>query len=551
MSQLDQAKKEAKRLFNLAKANQENSSYLNIENLSKSREILSLINGYKNWHEYEEVLKRKDFMFDKIDKNSINKENKIIIENQKYYIQDIVFNTIINPTINNTSLVVEKEHKNIIMGRKKEKSFFDSKEKKWILNQYPMLITGSTGAGKTETLLSMASQYIENQEGVIYFEGRGDYIVYTKLFSYATQCNRLNDLYCLNFMNGNRDVFGESINKNNPETISHSIDPINPMLGSDQYFNRFFGRLGIIIHSILKEISHENQLMDMQSLESILMLNNLIKWHKENKFNTKEISDYLIEIGLSLESDNDEDDFNDALLKHAINSHDAYETVKLFKSFSYMFKLDCSINMERIFLERKILVVLLPALEKSTIELSQLGAMIASQIKYIEEKYQRYNTHFQNIIIDEFTYFVDCFKEVKINISKNNYIFGCQDYYLNNDIFNYILNNVKTNVIMKSCDKEIHNKIKLDLINNLDDFPKLKYYRKSKSFIQNLSLELTDLSEGQAYILSRNYEKNDENIINNDYKYYCEYIDCEYIPAKRQNKIWLVKHPKPLIYIKE
>mgnify|MGYP000577589061 CR=1 FL=1 len=39
-----------------------------LENLSKSREILSLVNGYKDWHEYEEVLKRKDFIFDKIDK---------------------------------------------------------------------------------------------------------------------------------------------------------------------------------------------------------------------------------------------------------------------------------------------------------------------------------------------------------------------------------------------------------------------------------------------------------------------------------------------------
>jgi len=74
MSQLDQAKKEAKRLFNMAKASQSNE--IVIENLSKSREILSVINGYKNWHEYEEVLKRKDFMLNVIDKNSENKNQK-------------------------------------------------------------------------------------------------------------------------------------------------------------------------------------------------------------------------------------------------------------------------------------------------------------------------------------------------------------------------------------------------------------------------------------------------------------------------------------------
>ena len=64
MSQLDQAKKEAKRLFNLAKANQEKNQSqeieLSIPKLSSAREIVAVMNGYKNWHDYEEVLKRKD-----------------------------------------------------------------------------------------------------------------------------------------------------------------------------------------------------------------------------------------------------------------------------------------------------------------------------------------------------------------------------------------------------------------------------------------------------------------------------------------------------------
>lgn len=558
MSQLDQAKKEAKRLFNLAKANQENNtttsiSVLNnsitIDNLSKAKEILSLINGYKSWHEYEEVLRRKDFMFDKVDKATLNKENKEIFNNQKYYIQDIGFNTIINPTLPQTALVVEKEHKKIIMGRVKEKKLFETQEKKWLINQYPMLITGSTGAGKTETLLSMASQYIENQEGLIYIDGKCDNVIYSKIFSYASKYNRLNDLFCLNFMTGNRDVFGE-MNNNNPEVVSHSIDPINPMLGSEEYFNNFFGRFGVIIHSILKELHQKNQLMDIQSLESIIMLNNLITWNKDKTFQNKEITEYLIEIGLSLEDNNDEEDFNEALLKHATLANTAYETISLFKTYSYLFRLDCSINMEKIFLERKILLVLLPALEKSTMILSKLGTLITSQIKHIEEKYQKYNTHFQNLIIDEFTYFADNLKTLNLNWSKNNYIFGCMDYG-NNEIFNYVLNNVKTHTIMKICDSNLHNKIKLDLINNLEDFPKIKYRDKKVSFIKNFSDELRELREGQAYILSKNVEKNNEDIINNEVKYYCQYITCEYIPAKKEKQIWLVKHSKPIFYIQK
>lgn len=559
MSQLDQAKKEAKRLFNLAKANAEsqnntdnNNNYLVVENLSKSREILSHINGYKNWHEYEEVLKRKDFLYNKVDKNTKNKENKIILNNLKDYIEDISFNTIINPVVNNHSkLIIEKEHTPIIIGRQKEKKLFETKEKKWVLNNYPVLWTGSTGAGKTETLLSMSSQYIENNEGVIYFDGKGESVLYSKMFGYAEKTSRLNDLYCLNFMTGSRNWQSEINNER--ETLSHSIDPINPMLGCDQYFSTFFGRFGNIVHSILKDLHKKDQLMDTQSLKSILMLNNLLQWYKDKKFNTPEIADYLVEIGLSLDNDNDEEDFNEALEKHAFLAHTAYETVKLFEQYGYVFKIDCSVNMEKIFLERKILVVLLPALEKSTFELANLGTLLVMQIKYIEEKYQKYKTHFQNIIIDEFNYFADCLVGMNLKNTKNNYIFGCYSYYyrIGNEIFEYVINNANTMVIMKNEDPHIHTKIKLDILDNMEEMPKLKWGYNKGNFTHNFMHALKDQREGQAYVLGRNSQKAGEDVINNDYKYYCESLLCEYIPAKKPKRIWLVDHPKPLIYIKE
>ena len=550
MSVLDQAKKEAKRLFNLAKANSEINPphVIEIDNLSKAREIVSFINGYKNWHEYEEVLKRKDVIFGKVDKVAENKISKEIYDNLKYYIGDIEFNKIANPVINNNILIIPQDHKNIILGRNKEKTLFDKKEKKWILNNYPLLVTGSTGSGKTEILLSMASQYIDNNEGIIYMDGRGDAVLYSKIFSYAKEKNRLSDLYCLNFMTGGREAFGET---NTPEKLSHTIDPINPMLGNNEYFDIFFGRIGIIVHDILKELHGKKQLMDTQSLESILMLNNLINWTKEKTFFTPTIKEYLLEIGLKIGEENDEEDFNSALEKHGVNAHRAFETVKLLQNYRYMFKVDCSLNMERIFLERKLLLVLLPALEKSTVEIADLGSLIASQIKHIDQKYSEYKKHFQNIILDEFGYYLNCFDNLNLSQTKNNYIFACQDYGYNNNIFNYVVNNAKTYVIMKKECSDFPDKIKLDLINNLDVFPKLSN-KTNQPFIKNFSRELRELREGQAYVLSYNSERTDDvGIINNQYKYYCEYIHCEYIPSKRQKELWLVQHPRPVIYTKE
>lgn len=535
MSQLDQAKKESKRLYNLAKSNNNN---IYIENLSKSREILSYINGYKDWHEYEEVLKRKDFLDGKIDRNTENKNNKKIFQNISYYIQDIPFKNILNTNLNYSNLVVEKKHIPIILGGKKEKSLFEKTEKKWLLNNYPMLVSGATGSGKSEVLLSISSQYIKNNEGLIYIDGKGDNLIYYKIFSYMFENNSINNLYCLNF-----NSYKEQLN--NDKIITHSIDPINPMIGNDDYFNIFFGRFGIIIHEILKEIHQKNQLMDIESLESCLMINNLIEWNKNNKFITTIIKEYLIEIGIS-EDDNTEEEYNSALLNHSKNSEKAFHIVNLIKNYPEVFKINCSVNMERIFLERKSLVVLLPALEKSPEDLNNLGELIVYQIKYIDEKYQNYNIHFQNIILDEFLYYSNVLYNMNLKKTKNNYLFAIQSFdYRNNNILDYIMLNVNTTVLMKTYDNSIHNKIKLDLV-NLNEFPKLTRHI-NYSFIKDFHITLRDFGPGEAYVISENTIKNDNKYINDEIKYYCEYIYCEYLPAKKQNKIWLVEHPEPKI----
>lgn len=555
MSQLDQAKKEAKRLFNLAKANQEKNQSqeieLSIPKLSAAREIVAVMNGYKNWHDYEEVLKRKDYVFGKVDKNTENKEIKKILENKKYFIQDIEFNTIHNPNQfkKDPAVVMKSDHKPIVLGHKKEKSFFENKEKYWKLNQYPVLITGSTGAGKTEVLLSLGSQYIKNNEGLIYIDGKGDNFLYIKMFSYAKENNRLNDLYCLNFMTSSY-----YLEKQPDRKISHSIDPLNPMIGNNLYFESFFGKeIGSIVHEILKNLHEKGQLMDIQSLESILMLNNLMKWRKDNKFdNLTEINDYLVSIGLSLQEDNDENDLEEALEQHALKCMQAHTIVELLKLYPHVFKIDCSVNMTQIFVQRKLLLVLLPALEKSVDTLSLLGELITAQIAYTEEKINL-NTHLQNIILDEFIYYSKNVEAFKLSSTKNNYIFASQDFgYRKKESFNYIIQNAKTYIAMKAACFDFPDQYKLQLIENASELPKEVFGNDGK-FMTNLRYNLRDQHEGQAIIFSLNNETDKEDLllINNQNKYYSQKIQCVYLPASKPKDIWLVDHPTPIIYIKQ
>lgn len=542
MSLLDQAKKEAKRLFTLAKNQSINSTNitLNFENLSSSKEYIAIMNGYKNWHDYEENLKRKDLVLGHVDKNKEYKNYHHILENKQYYIQDIIPHEI--QVLSNQSqahIIIDKAHQPIIMGKQRgKKGLFESKEKKpWLLNQYPMSITASTGAGKSEVLLSMASQYIANHEGVIYMEGKGDSVIYSKMFSYCKKYNRLNDLFCLNFF-----PTASKETSNNLIQNSHSIDPINPMAEFKDYFISNFGeKIGEVIHFILNCLKIKNQVMDIHTLESILMLQNLITWTKENTFGENTvIHDYINHLDLNMNdslSELSECQLDEALEKHALICARAYEMVKIFKNYSHVFKFDAQINMEKIFLQNKIVLILLPSLERSNELISFMSNLIAQNIIYTDIKLSSYSKHFQNIIFDEYQYYHSCMTKINFEKTKSNYIFSSYNYYYEKEEgMSYVINNTKTFLIMKQEDPaySIPMKLKMDMLENMEKIPSLIYNIKHQK-----GFELRDMMEGEAYIFSYNQRPLNESYLNSKYQYYVEKITCEYLPASYEKSIYL------------
>lgn len=537
MSQLDQAKKEAKRLFNLVNDEQ----LLHIPNLSSSKNIMAVVNGYQNWHEYEEVLKRKDFLYDKVDKNTLHRENKKIIANQEYYIQDIDFNKI-EYSKKTTPIIVKQPHKAITLGHSKESKMFD-KKKSWVVDSYPLLLLGYTGAGKSDLLASLAKQYIDNQEGCIYFDGKGDVLIYSKIFSYLTDVNRVQDLYCINFMSGTKNVH----DPDQTRKLSHTIDPINPMLGNDSYFHKFFGKeIGMVIHAILKSIHTNNQLMDTQSIESILMLHNLIKWSTNEFSHIVEIKDYLSLLGLN---SNTEEELKNALEKHAFFCDIAYKTIKMFKNYPHNFKFNCSIDMEDIFLKRKVLLVLMPSLEKSTQELTLLGELVLAQVVQVEIKLKDYKVHTQNIILDEFSYFADEIRKIDFVQSYNNYVFANHDlqrYTLS--LIDYIISNSKTYVFMRMGEPQpLPPKMKLDIFENITELP-LKNFGKYSLTLNTLPTYINEQSVGQAVVFCKNFTQKDSTHINSEKKYYIYPIECVYLPAKKINEYYLPEHEKIYVF---
>ena len=71
-----------------------------------------------------------------------------------------------------------------------------------------VLISGESGAGKTEALLSIAYNALCQGSGFIYVDGKGDNSLFAKVFSMVRSMGREDDLMVVNFMTGGSDIIG-------------------------------------------------------------------------------------------------------------------------------------------------------------------------------------------------------------------------------------------------------------------------------------------------------------------------------------------------------
>ncbi|HRE30935.1 MAG TPA: type IV secretory system conjugative DNA transfer family protein, partial [Candidatus Berkiella sp.] len=83
-----------------------------------------------------------------------------------------------------------------------------------------VLIFGSTGSGKTESLVSIAFNSLAQGSGFIYIDGKGDNSLYAKVFGMVRRMGRDDDLLLINFMTGARDVIGAQKSR-----LSNTMNP--------------------------------------------------------------------------------------------------------------------------------------------------------------------------------------------------------------------------------------------------------------------------------------------------------------------------------------
>jgi intracellular multiplication protein IcmO len=274
------------------------------------------------------------------------------------------------------------------------------------------LIFGSTGSGKTETLISLAYNALVQASGFIYVDGKGDNSLYAKVFSMVRSMGREDDLLLINFMTGARDIVGPQ-----EKRLSNTLNPfcqgsssmltqlVVSLMGSasqssdgDMWKGRAISFVEALMKllvymrdegAILLDANTIRNYFDLGRLEAIV-IDKVFPRDEQESINIesvpKLVTDPLRNYVFNLPGYNKEK--KGKQVSQVLEQH-GFITMQLVRVFSsladtygHIIRTNLAeVDFKDVVLNRRILVVLLPALEKSPDELSNLGKVIVSSLK--------------------------------------------------------------------------------------------------------------------------------------------------------------------------
>ncbi|PCI55522.1 MAG: type IV secretion protein IcmO [Alphaproteobacteria bacterium] len=323
-------------------------------------------------------------------------------------------------------------------------------EEVWFTNndiRTHFLYLGTTGSGKTEGLKSLVTNAMSWGSGFVFVDGKADTDLWSSLSSLVRRFGRDDDLLVLNYMTGNADAAAPS-NTMNPFSsgsasyLTNMLVSLMPESGGDNamWKERAVSLVGAMMPALTWKRDNQEIPMSVRTIRDYLSLNNVIKLSRD-EFVPKEILAGLVGYldtlpGFMGEAYDDEGkvkppgpDTPQYNTETASQQH-GYLAMQFTRSlqslgddYGYIFDTQAAdIDMVDVVLNRRILVVLVPALEKSGDEVANLGKIVAASIKgmmgsalgstvegtsetVIENKPTHSNTPFMTVF-DEVGYYV-------------------------------------------------------------------------------------------------------------------------------------------------
>ena len=285
----------------------------------------------------------------------------------------------------------------------------ETNEEVWFTNsdaRTHILYLGTTGAGKTEGLKSMVTNALTWGSGFVYVDGKADTDLWSSLSALCRRFGRDDDLLVLNYMTGNAEG-GAPSNTMNPFSSGSSSYLVNmltnlmPEAEGDNVMwkERAVSLVSAIMPALVWKRDHLDIPLFVTSIRDSLNLNKIIALSRE------EVLPEEIRTGVRGYLDTlpgyNEKAFDDSgqmkppggdvppVDMNTMSNQHGFLTMQLTRSlqslgedYGYIFNTPhADVDMVDVVLNRRILVVLIPALEKSGDEIANLGKIIAANMK--------------------------------------------------------------------------------------------------------------------------------------------------------------------------
>lgn len=290
-----------------------------------------------------------------------------------------------------------------------------SREELWFTNddmRTHVLIFGSTGSGKTEAMLSLTYNALLQSSGFIYVDGKGDNSLYSKIFSLVRSVGRDDDLLLINFMTGARDVIGPQetrlSNTLNPFGVGSSSMLANLVVSlmgeaagtpdGDMWKGRAIGFVESLMKVLVAMRDAGHILLDANTVRNYFHLPKLESIVLDKVFPRdgmesvslenfppmvfEALNNYILTLP-GFKKENKGKQVSQVFEQHG---YITMQLVRVFTSladtYGHILRTRLpEVDLSDVVLNRRVLCVLLPALEKSPDELSNLGKIIIATLK--------------------------------------------------------------------------------------------------------------------------------------------------------------------------
>jgi len=275
-----------------------------------------------------------------------------------------------------------------------------------------VLIFGSTGSGKTEALVSIAYNALLQGSGFIYVDGKGDNSLFAKVFSMARRMGREDDILVVNFMTGARDIVGPQksriSNTMNPFALGSSsmaaqlIINLMPSSSASPDGDMWKGRAISFVESLMKVLVYMRDrgdlLLDANTIRNYFALHKLetiiidkrfplegdrtVSIEEAPEIVTQPLANYLDNLP-GFDKNRKGKQASEVLEQHGFITMQLTRTfTSLADTYGHILRVNLpEVDFKDVVLNRRILVVLLPALEKAPEELANLGKIIVGTLK--------------------------------------------------------------------------------------------------------------------------------------------------------------------------